>query len=832
MGPESIQGEEWASPPRNSSSPLRFDNTFSDGPNDLASSDASSTTTLATPSTTALNTGEESSSSLRTTPEIGNAGGEEDFSKLQEALELTAQVSKQIESEAAQVQNTVAANKEQTSTTRRRSMRIKSKESQPATTAAAAPIATTQPPITPHPRPKVPRDTTSTSPDATITKRSLRSSLKKPKEEPDTGPTGSTPLPEPAMELGPQSANEPEPSRIPELSNEPQSSKEPEPLKEPEPSKEPEPTRRTSKRISAINSLLIKSAETPSGNSSKRAHGIMDEGSKSAGAVKKPKLEEDKETDGALSTRFSEAPSAVSDEPTVPRVRRKKVWLDQGLYVGQEDCDLKLRPATKGKKSKGKKGNRPPILPLPLFRGREIMETQRDFKLPHAVFAPSAYKCPHPQDWRKLNHNQLIGDAQQIWRKEKPSTVKCVCTIDCSEQCLNRCTWVECTDNTCNLGRNCKNRSFADLIDRVKTETRFATGVEVALTSDRGYGLRATRSFEPGQIIVEYTGEIITQEESERRLEEVYKDNTNYYLMLFDQNMILDATRGSVARFVNHSCEPNCTMEKWVVEGRPRMALFAGDTGIEAGDELTYDYNFTWFKGVTQTKCKCGSEKCRGVLGKRSDRKGTTPPKKLKLKAKAVKMYKKYKKAVVERIQKSVIIGPVKPKRKPPRERRPPSPPPPSKSATPELEPLAQTSDDDSGLSDIEMPTPVPKVPSPKPLLKSLRPRVRPPMKTYKINKTIAQSSVLKSVTSKNAVVAARTSALEQALAEVTGEEAAKSVSNKTHKSITITTTEDASITSITAVEEILPQGVPVPVDELLPTDMAMAPGTEIAVGA
>ncbi|KAF8538430.1 hypothetical protein BDD12DRAFT_885208 [Trichophaea hybrida] len=827
MGSESILEEKWASPPpRNSLSPLRSDN---DGLNDLASSDASSTTTLATPSTTALNPGEESSSSLRTTPEIGDAGGKEDLSKLQEALELTAQVSKQIESEAAQVQNTVAANKEQTSTTRRRSMRIKSKEIQPATTAAAAPIATTQPPITPHPRPKVSRDTTSSSPDATITKRSLRSSLKKPKEEPDTGPTGSTPMPELVKELGPQSANEPEPSRTPELSKEPQSSKEPEPLKESEPSKEPEPTRRTSKRISAINSLLIKSAETLSGNSSKRARDILEEGFKSAGAIKKPKLE-DKEADGALSTRFSEAPSTVSDEPTVPKVRRKKVWLDQGLYVGQEDCDLKLRPATKGKKSKGKKGNRPPILPLPLFRGREIMETQRDFKLPHSIFAPSAYRCPHPQDWRKLNHNQLIGDAQQIWRKEKPSTVKCVCTVDCSEQCLNRCTWVECTDNTCNLGRNCKNRSFADLIDRVKTETRFATGVEVALTSDRGYGLRATRSFEPGQIIVEYTGEIITQEESERRLEEVYKDNTNYYLMLFDQNMILDATRGSVARFVNHSCEPNCTMEKWVVEGRPRMALFAGDTGIEAGGELTYDYNFTWFKGVTQTKCKCGSEKCRGVLGKRSDRKGTTPPKKLKLKVKAVKKYKKYKKAIIGRIQKSVIIGPVKPKRKPPRERRPPSLPPPSKSATPELEPLAQTSDDDSGLSDIEISTPVPKVPSPKPLLKSLRPRVRAPMKTYKINKTIAQSSVLKSVTSKSAVVAARTLALEQALAEVTGEDSAKSVSNKTHKSITITTTEDASITSITAVEGILPQGVPVPVE--LPTDMAMVPGTEIAVVA
>ena len=62
--------------------------------------------------------------------------------------------------------------------------------------------------------------------------------------------------------------------------------------------------------------------------------------------------------------------------------------------------------------------------------------------------------------------------------------------------------------------------------------------------------------------------------------------------MLFDQNMIIDATRGSIARFVNHSCEPNCRMTKWTVSGKPRMALFAGDKGIMTGEELTYDYNF------------------------------------------------------------------------------------------------------------------------------------------------------------------------------------------------------------------------------------------------
>lgn len=85
--------------------------------------------------------------------------------------------------------------------------------------------------------------------------------------------------------------------------------------------------------------------------------------------------------------------------------------------------------------------------------------------------------------------------------------------------------------------------------------------------------------------------------------------------MDFDQHMILDATRGSIARFINHSCEPNCKMIKWTVAGKPRMALFAGDQGIMTGDELTYDYNFNPYSVKNVQECRCGAPSCRGVLG-------------------------------------------------------------------------------------------------------------------------------------------------------------------------------------------------------------------------
>jgi hypothetical protein len=178
----------------------------------------------------------------------------------------------------------------------------------------------------------------------------------------------------------------------------------------------------------------------------------------------------------------------------------------------------------------------------------------------------------------------------------------------------------ECNDSNCDLGEGCSNRPFGELKWRSKNKnaTRNPTkresnlwgeGVEVAKTSDRGYGVRAMRSFNPGQVIVEYAGEIITQDEADRRMNEDYKGKTvssecamsgisitnvvqDFYLMTFHDGMIIDATRGSICRFVNHSCSPNSRVEKWVVAGEPRMALFAGEEGIMTGEELTYDYNF------------------------------------------------------------------------------------------------------------------------------------------------------------------------------------------------------------------------------------------------
>jgi histone-lysine N-methyltransferase ASH1L len=84
----------------------------------------------------------------------------------------------------------------------------------------------------------------------------------------------------------------------------------------------------------------------------------------------------------------------------------------------------------------------------------------------------------------------------------------------------------ECDDENCSVGReHCGNRAFADLQERRSKGGKYRVGVEVIKTEDCGYGVRANRCFYEGQIIVEYTGEIITEMECDRRMNEEYRNN-------------------------------------------------------------------------------------------------------------------------------------------------------------------------------------------------------------------------------------------------------------------------------------------------------------------
>lgn len=219
----------------------------------------------------------------------------------------------------------------------------------------------------------------------------------------------------------------------------------------------------------------------------------------------------------------------------------KKKYLSSGLYLGfTPDWESTAELSTQKKKSKK---NAEPVQQrrhLPYMMGYKTELSNIDFRIPYDVFAPLKKK-ENPKEWKRLNRNVFIGDAKEEWRTTKPKEYStCLCTTPepgeqgCGEDCLNRTMFYECDDTNCNLSaKSCSNRAFGELIKRTKEGNEYDIGVEIVHTKDRGHGIRANRIFAPGQIIMEYCGEVITQEESDRRMNEVYKDkNVSSILMI------------------------------------------------------------------------------------------------------------------------------------------------------------------------------------------------------------------------------------------------------------------------------------------------------------
>ncbi len=72
---------------------------------------------------------------------------------------------------------------------------------------------------------------------------------------------------------------------------------------------------------------------------------------------------------------------------------------------------------------------------------------------------------------------------------------------------------------------------------------------------------------------------------------------------------------GGPAQYMNHSCDPNCELVQWGVDGLPRMCFFA-KKNLKSGMELTFNYNRDWVSGQVQTVCLWGSENWDGYIEK------------------------------------------------------------------------------------------------------------------------------------------------------------------------------------------------------------------------
>ncbi len=124
-------------------------------------------------------------------------------------------------------------------------------------------------------------------------------------------------------------------------------------------------------------------------------------------------------------------------------------------------------------------------------------------------------------------------------------------------------------------------------------------GIRVGRAS-AGLGLFATRPYKKGERIIEYFGRTLSKDEE-------YTSRSKYLFEVNSKRTIDGAARENIARYINHSCRPNCEPE--IVQGR---IFIDAIKGIPAGEEFTYDYGKEYFnEHIRPYGCRCVKHKTR-----------------------------------------------------------------------------------------------------------------------------------------------------------------------------------------------------------------------------
>jgi DNA-directed RNA polymerase subunit K/omega len=218
-------------------------------------------------------------------------------------------------------------------------------------------------------------------------------------------------------------------------------------------------------------------------------------------------------------------------------------------------------------------------------------------------------------------------------------TEGCDCRNDsCGWDCYNRQSRIECCAMKCHIkskdrdpamGANMNaivcavsaryhNRNL-DCGNRALQHQETAK-VKVIQEGNMGFGLQAEEDISRGKLVIEYIGEILDETQMIQRLERqriLTPSDKEYYIMELDNGVYVDGKyEGNLSRFINHSCDPNCELQRWNVRGKIRIGIVA-IKAIKKGEALSYDYQFdTQQEDVF--KCYCQANNCRGTMAPRS----------------------------------------------------------------------------------------------------------------------------------------------------------------------------------------------------------------------
>ncbi|PTB62761.1 hypothetical protein BBK36DRAFT_1183377 [Trichoderma citrinoviride] len=236
---------------------------------------------------------------------------------------------------------------------------------------------------------------------------------------------------------------------------------------------------------------------------------------------------------------------------------------------------------------------------------KKILNSEKSKYLPHHI------KVQKAREEREANSKKTGKDAAMAANEAARLAAEKLIAKGNSRanRATNRRYVADLNDQKKTLGQDSDVFKFNQLKKRKKP-------VKFARSAIHNWGLYAMENINKDDMIIEYVGEEVRQQIAEIRENRYLKSGIgSSYLFRIDDNTVIDATKkGGIARFINHSCMPNCTAKIIKVEGSKRIVIYAL-RDIAMNEELTYDYKFEREIGsLDRIPCLCGTAACKGFL--------------------------------------------------------------------------------------------------------------------------------------------------------------------------------------------------------------------------